>query len=173
MSTGSVSDPEDLQELSITHMDTHSLEDSEDEFNIDDSLKAKTKQPRAAANNNKQQTKKGKDGRQSQRNAANARERARMRVLSKAFSRLKTSLPWVPADTKLSKLDTLRLASSYISHLRQLLQEDRYENSFVHPVNLVWVSVVEFVTGFYTLPSGREDILLSITCKIYNLYYIL
>lgn len=60
-----------------------------------------------------------------------------MRVLSKAFSRLKTSLPWVPPDTKLSKLDTLRLASSYIAHLRQLLQEDRYENGYVHPVNLV------------------------------------
>ncbi|XP_029978574.1 musculin [Sphaeramia orbicularis] len=79
-----------------------------------------------------------KDARQTQRNAANARERARMRVLSKAFSRLKTSLPWVPADTKLSKLDTLRLASSYISHLRQLLQDDRFENSFAHPVNLTW-----------------------------------
>ncbi|KAM4718508.1 musculin isoform 2-T2 [Anableps anableps] len=78
-----------------------------------------------------------KELRQSQRNAANARERARMRVLSKAFSRLKTSLPWVPADTKLSKLDTLRLASSYICHLRQILQEDRLENSFAHPVSLV------------------------------------
>ncbi len=78
-----------------------------------------------------------KEARQSQRNAANARERARMRVLSKAFSRLNTSLPWVPADTKLSKLDTLRLASSYISHLRQLLQDDRFENRFAHPVNLV------------------------------------
>ncbi|XP_034718463.1 musculin [Etheostoma cragini] len=79
-----------------------------------------------------------KEARQLQRNAANARERARMRVLSKAFSRLKTSLPWVPADTKLSKLDTLRLASSYISHLRQLLQDDRFGNSFAHPVNLTW-----------------------------------
>ncbi|KAM4533317.1 musculin [Odontesthes bonariensis] len=79
-----------------------------------------------------------KEARQSQRNAANARERSRMRVLSKAFSRLKTSLPWVPADTKLSKLDTLRLASSYISHLRQLLQEDRFQDSFVHPVSLTW-----------------------------------
>ncbi|XP_048363976.1 LOW QUALITY PROTEIN: musculin [Sphaerodactylus townsendi] len=79
---------------------------------------------------------------QTQRNAANARERARMRVLSKAFSRLKTSLPWVPPDTKLSKLDTLRLASSYIAHLRQLLQEDRYEKGFVHPVNLTWPFVV-------------------------------
>lgn len=55
------------------------------------------------------------------RNAANARERARMRVLSKAFSRLKTTLPWVPADTKLSKLDTLRLATTYIAHLSSLL----------------------------------------------------
>ena len=76
-------------------------------------------------------------GKQVQRNAANARERARMRVLSKAFSRLKTTLPWVPADTKLSKLDTLRLASSYIAHLRQILANDKYENGFIHPVNLV------------------------------------
>lgn len=53
-----------------------------------------------------------------QRNAANARERARMRVLSSAFCRLKTKLPWVPADTKLSKLDTLRLATIYIQQLR-------------------------------------------------------
>ncbi|KAG8230352.1 hypothetical protein J437_LFUL000623 [Ladona fulva] len=56
-----------------------------------------------------------------QRNAANARERARMRVLSRAFCRLKTTLPWVPPDTKLSKLDTLRLATSYIAHLRAML----------------------------------------------------
>ncbi|KAJ7338915.1 hypothetical protein JRQ81_012817 [Phrynocephalus forsythii] len=82
------------------------------------------------------------EGKQTQRNAANARERARMRVLSKAFSRLKTSLPWVPPDTKLSKLDTLRLASSYIAHLRQLLQEDRYEKGYVHPVSLTWPFVV-------------------------------
>nr|XP_056710725.1 musculin [Euleptes europaea] len=84
----------------------------------------------------------GAEGKQTQRHAANARERARMRVLSKAFSRLKTSLPWVPPDTKLSKLDTLRLASSYIAHLRQLLQDDRYEKGYGHPVNLTWPFVV-------------------------------
>lgn len=64
-----------------------------------------------------------------QRSAANDRERTRMRVLSKAFVRLKTSLPWVPSDTKLSKLDTLKLASSYISYLTQILQEDENNNS--------------------------------------------
>jgi len=70
-----------------------------------------------------------------QRNAANERERARMRVLSKAFARLKTSLPWVPADTKLSKLDTLRLASCYIAHLSQLLAEDSEDLQTSSPVH--------------------------------------
>lgn len=65
------------------------------------------------------------------RNAANARERARMRVLSKAFSRLKTTLPWVPADTKLSKLDTLRLATTYIAHLGSLLAAPEQSNATV------------------------------------------
>lgn len=72
-----------------------------------------------------------------QRNAANARERARMRVLSKAFCRLKTTLPWVPADTKLSKLDTLRLATSYIAHLRAILTDEVAEVAPIHPLNLV------------------------------------
>ncbi|XP_011691759.1 PREDICTED: transcription factor 21 [Wasmannia auropunctata] len=63
------------------------------------------------------------DGR-APRNAANARERARMRILSKAFCRLKTTLPWIPADSKLSKLDTLRLAATYIAHLRAVLRDD-------------------------------------------------
>ncbi|XP_017782063.1 PREDICTED: transcription factor 21-like [Nicrophorus vespilloides] len=75
-----------------------------------------------------------------QRNAANARERARMRVLSKAFCRLKTTLPWVPADTKLSKLDTLRLATSYIAHLEAVLTDQTVpiENGHKHPLTLTW-----------------------------------
>ena len=77
-----------------------------------------------------------------QRHAANERERSRMRVLSKAFSKLKTTLPWVPSDTKLSKLDTLRLASSYIAHLKQILDSEEEEvtsnnPSTIHPLNLV------------------------------------
>ena len=74
-------------------------------------------------------SKDSRDDDPAQRNAANARERARMRVLSKAFTKLKTTLPWVPPDTKLSKLDTLRLASCYIAHLRQILTDDDTETS--------------------------------------------
>jgi len=80
-----------------------------------------------------------------QRNAANARERARMRVLSRAFCRLKTTLPWVPADTKLSKLDTLRLATTYIGHLRAVLVDGTSSSSSTtsplpssHPLSMSW-----------------------------------
>ncbi|KAG8441941.1 hypothetical protein GDO86_010937 [Hymenochirus boettgeri] len=152
MSTGSVSDTEDLLELRVLELPytkakrtggsnllllDHSAENSEEEEIILEPTSGKRKRSCRTSPDKKQTARPSKDCKQSQRNAANARERARMRVLSKAFSRLKTSLPWVPPDTKLSKLDTLRLASSYIAHLRQLLQEDRYENSYVHPVNLV------------------------------------
>ncbi|CAB1341217.1 unnamed protein product [Coregonus sp. 'balchen'] len=153
MSTGSVSDGEDIEtrhkrtdapfdsgktKRNIAQSHYTSAEYSDNEFGNDGSYEVKTKRARVTAAGGKQLVK----GRQTQRNAANARERARMRVLSKAFTRLKTSLPWVPADTKLSKLDTLRLASSYISHLRQLLQDNVFESSFVHPVNLTWPFVV-------------------------------
>ena len=87
------------------------------------------------------------------RPSANARERERMRVLSRAFSRLKTTLPWVPADTKLSKLDTLRLACSYIAHLKQILDEDTpavetTNDTTIHPVALV---SLEFLFYFILL----------------------
>lgn len=74
------------------------------------------------------------------RNTANARERARMRVLSSAFYRLKTIIPWVPHDTKLSKLDTLRLARNYIAYLTSTLDGEPAEeitNKMPHPQKMV------------------------------------
>ncbi|NXB99446.1 TCF21 factor, partial [Orthonyx spaldingii] len=156
MSTGSLSDVEDLQEVEMLEcdglkMDTNkefgaSTESNEEGSNGENGSpqkgrgalgKRKKAPPKKSALNGVSQ-----EGKQVQRNAANARERARMRVLSKAFSRLKTTLPWVPPDTKLSKLDTLRLASSYIAHLRQILANDKYENGYIHPVNLTWPFMV-------------------------------
>ncbi|XP_056157553.1 transcription factor 15-like [Lampris incognitus] len=60
-----------------------------------------------------------------QRQAANARERDRTHSVNTAFTALRTLIPTEPADRKLSKIETLRLASSYISHLANvLLQEE-------------------------------------------------
>ncbi|KAL1516893.1 hypothetical protein ABEB36_000729 [Hypothenemus hampei] len=97
------------------------------------------------------------DIRHPQRNAANARERARMRVLSKAFCRLKTTLPWVPADTKLSKLDTLRLATSYIAHLRAVLMDQPApgDNFHKHPLALTWP--FSFQQQQHQQPQQRPD----------------
>lgn len=56
-----------------------------------------------------------------QRNAANARERYRTQNVNTAFTALRTLIPTEPVDRKLSKIETLRLASSYISHLANVL----------------------------------------------------
>lgn len=147
MSTGSLSDVDDeLLDgiLKFGSSGKDSNESTEESSNCEGSFTSEGRRREASGKKRKTASRKSapkgvapQEGKQVQRNAANARERARMRVLSKAFSRLKTSLPWVPPDTKLSKLDTLRLASSYIAHLRQILANDKYENGYTHPVNLV------------------------------------
>ncbi|XP_040920740.1 transcription factor 24-like [Toxotes jaculatrix] len=52
-----------------------------------------------------------------------ARERSRIRNLRQAFHSLQAALPSVPPDTKLSKLDVLVLATNYIAHLTETLNE--------------------------------------------------
>ncbi|XP_061641455.1 transcription factor 15-like [Phyllopteryx taeniolatus] len=58
------------------------------------------------------------------RNAANARERHRTQNVNTAFGALRTLIPTEPVDRKLSKIETLRLASSYIWHLTNVLGVD-------------------------------------------------
>lgn len=55
------------------------------------------------------------------RNAANARERDRTHSVNSAFITLRTLIPTEPANRKLSKIETLRLATSYIAHLNTVL----------------------------------------------------
>nr|XP_005893021.1 PREDICTED: transcription factor 24 [Bos mutus] len=45
-------------------------------------------------------------------------------TLRHAFLELQRTLPSVPPDTKLSKLDVLLLATTYIAHLTRSLQDD-------------------------------------------------
>ncbi|XP_010846791.1 PREDICTED: transcription factor 24 [Bison bison bison] len=48
----------------------------------------------------------------------------RVQTLRHAFLELQRTLPSVPPDTKLSKLDVLLLATTYIAHLTRSLQDD-------------------------------------------------
>ncbi|MEE6521398.1 hypothetical protein FKM82_019571 [Ascaphus truei] len=68
--------------------------------------------------------------------AANAaRERNRVQTLRHAFLELQRTLPSVPPDTKLSKLDVLILATTYIAHLTRSLQEEDEGSSSHHPTS--------------------------------------
>lgn len=58
------------------------------------------------------------------RNTANRKERRRTQSINNAFADLRDCIPNVPADTKLSKIKTLRLATSYISYLMGVLSSD-------------------------------------------------
>jgi len=71
-----------------------------------------------------------------------ARERSRVKTLRTAFLDLQRTLPAVPPDTKLSKLDVLVLATTYIAHLMSALQDDVdvsqifAANGCMHPVKV-------------------------------------
>ena len=55
------------------------------------------------------------------RNAANLRERKRMQSINEAFEGLRSHIPTLPYEKRLSKVDTLRLAIGYISFLGEML----------------------------------------------------
>ena len=60
---------------------------------------------------------------QTQRVMANVRERQRTQSLNDAFAQLRQIIPTLPSD-KLSKIQTLKLASRYIDFLYQVLRSD-------------------------------------------------
>ncbi|KAJ3614870.1 hypothetical protein NHX12_018440 [Muraenolepis orangiensis] len=57
------------------------------------------------------------------RPTANRKERRRTQSINSAFAELRECIPNVPADTKLSKIKTLRLATGYIAYLMDILQD--------------------------------------------------
>ena len=66
---------------------------------------------------------------QVQRNQANVRERMRTQSLNEAFQNLRQSIPTMPSD-KMSKIQTLKLASDYIGFLYTVLKEGGDDQGF-------------------------------------------
>lgn len=64
---------------------------------------------------------------QNQRVMANVRERQRTQSLNEAFANLRKIIPTLPSD-KLSKIQTLKLASRYIDFLFQVLRSDETDH---------------------------------------------
>ena len=55
---------------------------------------------------------------------SNKKERRRTQSINAAYTALRDCIPNVPCDTKLSKIKTLRLATSYIDYLINVLKSD-------------------------------------------------
>ncbi|XP_078572116.1 transcription factor 15-like isoform X2 [Branchiostoma floridae x Branchiostoma japonicum] len=99
-----------------------STEDEEDNDSGSESSTSVHSFGRHGAEKRPQRRKKPKlTGVSKQRQQANARERDRTHSVNTAFTTLRTMIPTEPADRKLSKIETLRLATSYISHLATVL----------------------------------------------------
>ena len=75
--------------------------------------------------------------------SANVRERKRMMSINSGFEELRQHVPTFPYEKRLSKIDTLRLAISYIALLRDMLESgldpvDYVEQCLKADVKTVW-----------------------------------
>lgn len=59
-----------------------------------------------------------------QRRAANIRERRRMFNLNEAFDKLRRKVPTFAYEKRLSRIETLRLAITYISFMDQVIRNE-------------------------------------------------
>uniref|UniRef100_A0A8C4Q809 Twist family bHLH transcription factor 1b n=1 Tax=Eptatretus burgeri TaxID=7764 RepID=A0A8C4Q809_EPTBU len=94
---------------------------------------------------------------QNQRVLANVRERQRTQSLNEAFSSLRKIIPTLPSD-KLSKIQTLKLASRYIDFLYQVLQSDQMDSkmascSYVAHERLSYAFSVWRMEGAWSMAS--------------------
>lgn len=96
---------------------------------------------------------------QTQRCMANVRERQRTQSLNDAFTQLRTIIPTLPSD-KLSKIQTLKLATRYIDFLYQVLRNDDILSdskmsscNYVANERLSYAFSVWRMEGAWSLPS--------------------
>uniref|UniRef100_A0A8C1WBR2 Atonal bHLH transcription factor 1b n=1 Tax=Cyprinus carpio TaxID=7962 RepID=A0A8C1WBR2_CYPCA len=114
--------------------------------------------------------------------AANARERRRMHGLNRAFDKLRSVIPSLENEKKLSKYDTLQMAQIYITELSELLegvvQSDLIKiffsymysncfNSYVHYNNQPQVFSAVIIFFFFISKVS------NFISKVSNHYYLL
>lgn len=79
-----------------------------------------------------------KEQKKHRREEANKRERTRMHTVNSAFDHLRQLVPTYPSNRKLSKIETLRLACSYIQDLTKLVNDHNIQAMHGEDVNLLY-----------------------------------
>ena len=105
--------------------------------------------PQTTQQQNQQQTpRKGRGGRKKnihppspsilrhRRDAANARERKRMNGLNDAFERLREVVPNLNSEQKMSKIETLLMAQTYIKALAKLIETEDGKSKDFEDINI-------------------------------------
>ncbi|XP_029315269.1 twist-related protein 2 [Cottoperca gobio] len=110
----------DIQETVFPAKKRHSKKNSEDSSGSSPGPVKRVKKASPSSNQSYEEL-------QNQRVLANVRERQRTQSLNEAFTSLRKIIPTLPSD-KLSKIQTLKLASRYIDFLCQVLQSDEMDN---------------------------------------------
>ncbi|KAG5669333.1 hypothetical protein PVAND_017221 [Polypedilum vanderplanki] len=111
---------------------------------------------------------------------ANDRERNRMHNLNEALERLRLTLPTLPQDTKLTKIETLRFAHNYIFALTQVIEygynlkafdieklqsltlsgekinKEIFEALFINPSPYCYQTNLNNNNGFYSTPYNTS-----------------
>ena len=88
-----------------------------------------------------------------QRRHANARERTRTHSVNDGFVLLRNLIPTEPVNRKLSKIETLRLATSYIWHLNALLV-----NSYTSDIQSYQESLSSRQLYYSTCTAGTDKV---------------
>uniref|UniRef100_A0A672JW76 Protein atonal homolog 1-like n=1 Tax=Sinocyclocheilus grahami TaxID=75366 RepID=A0A672JW76_SINGR len=104
--------------------------------------------------------------RRRRRLAANARERRRMLGLNVAFDRLRSVIPNLESDRKLSKSETLQMAQIYISTLSELLEERDCDPEFSYPMLATGVQDQVIVKGSMPTEENKPEQKTTPTCRI-------
>jgi len=94
-----------------------------------------------------------------QRQAANLRERRRMQSINEAFEGLRSHIPTLPYEKRLSKVDTLKLAISYITFLGEIVKKDKNGNE----------PGLTLQRNYQKEPPKK--IILKDRCKYHKMYY--
>ncbi|XP_015753915.1 PREDICTED: transcription factor 24-like [Acropora digitifera] len=127
------------------------------------------------ANSEQQTTRKRRKG-SSETPSANAlRERVRAQNMKKAYLKLQKTLPQVPPDTKLPRLNILLLAIDYISHLRCVLRSEakpkrslpnlRNKSGMLRPFIEKWPIRSQLLSDFLRPQVNGTQVKQAITAK--------
>lgn len=109
-----------------------------------------------------------KEQKRYRREEANKRERTRMHTVNSAFDHLRQLVPTYPSNRKLSKIETLRLACSYIQDLTKLVNDNNIQAIHGEDVNLMYRSGEQLREGFgghYSSTNSVPGYLNPLTAK--------